>query len=650
MSAPSSFVPASSSASSSSAASASASANSSSSSKRHAKGSGRGKSHHSNGPRASNSNSGRGGARRNHGHRNHQASRGGRRGGGRGDSNHNHHNRGARHGGKAEYRPKVHGQNEPKAAPKSREEAIAHVKALSEKRRFEAAANELRKHNLLNDAQALNQFLATLIGASQYRLAFNLVEKSSAVACAWTPHAIVNAMISTGHFDQALRYIEKYRLGSAIEPQSIIEKILRRGDVRLALPHIKIFCLEHIYTPGAMIEQCVQQCEWDMAIKLLRDSRQHDDFKAISAKFPPENLIERMIKARDWVAALRFLHQFGYGVQLVEDDEDLVEERESDDAKKKEPIKSHQSLYIDLIKGLVADRQLYIAMRCVLKYRLESEFPLATVLAAMVQTNQFQFAIRFSKLLHMEHVLDGDARQRIHWERLKMMNNYRALAGRLSAQLRESRQGKHPDIMTTKAIYLGFSRYENAEFASPLKRANSDDDDSDDDDDLLLPKPSPAAPPRAAAASGRHPMMMPGYGARPGVGHPFPPRGIPMVVRPGMIPHPQMGPPMGMSPVGPRSPFLPRQHNMMGLPPRPMFQSPRPMWGPNHPGVNMNAATMHPMGMARGSPSRRPQPQPQPANVKDASAKSRSAKKDEAAVKAKKKQSGPLMPVQIMFK
>ncbi len=548
--------------------------------------------------------------------------------------NHNHNHRGGRnsHGhnqhqhGRAQSNHNNADEKKVSAPkPQTREEKLACVKAFVASRRFESAANAMRSMGLMEDAILVNEFAKTLVDEAQYRTVLTFVESARGV-CTWTPHSVINAMISTGHLNEALNCIEKYRLGASIEPQTIIEKILRKGDVRLALPHIKKFCLEHIYTPDALIEQCVQAMDWELAIELLRKSKQRSDFEAIAAKFPPESLIKGMIKGRDWFAALRYMKQFKYCDELMEDDDDLVEAFEKEP--NKETVHSHGPLVTDLVRGLLGDRQLYTAMRCILKFRLQAQFPLETVLLAMVQTHQHQFAIRFAKLLRMQHVLDGDTRQRIHWERLQMLQKYRSLAAQLSNEMSEARKGNFPDL-SRKAVYLGFMRTQGA---SPLKRANSDDsDDDDDEEDLLLPqraapqpRPARGMPPRYHPGVQR-PMMvqmnmqmrMP-YGSPVRAPYPGPPR-------PGAWPRGMPPPMMGRPPF----PVMPRG---MGMPPRGNVMTP-------------------PRSFPQPRPQSQPQPQPHPQPSAQASRRdgTSDAKKTENA-KKKKKQSGPLIPVNVFFK
>jgi len=301
------------------------------------------------------------------------------------------------------------------------------VDAMLRRRRFEMASRAISMFGLLDrcDVDLLHRFLSALVTNGQYRLAVEWARKLAEWEMRsqtqlpeflrWTPSALVSEMVVSGDFDQALKFIHELNLRSEFPVYDLIQRMLAKSQFKQALEHIKRFGLEPEFPPLELMNGMLDAHQWEVAIQFA------NEVPALWAHFPKEQIVERMIAARDWDAATSYITAFGFDKKVKPSEGGVLPPGTS--ASGASPV------LVDLVRQLIASAELYMAMRKVLTHELQQEFPPRRVIQNMIDMKQHEHALRYMRELKLEEEF-RDQMPRIHTDRLAALRSFRAIVKR----------------------------------------------------------------------------------------------------------------------------------------------------------------------------------------------------------------------------
>lgn len=339
-------------------------------------------------------------------------------------------------------------------------------------RRFDRAGRLVEELGL--DSPPMSPYLTDFVNA--------LVERAQfALALKWLPLTpipavdIVRAMIKAGYIDTALRSISKLKLDPALfDVPNLIRALLDQGGpVSSAQSFVSAYGLEAQFPPEALVERMLAAAQWDAALAYVAINPR------LKAAFPVDLVVRRAVAARDWVAALKYLTSH-CGLPLsVSSKSDLST--------------SQLSLVRDLAEGLIRDRKLYFASRLVLTYKLEEEFPPSQLVSTMLREEQNHHALRFIRVWKLQNEF-ADQVATLERSRVRLLVDFRRLVDSLRGT-GEKRRGVAGDVpivgvaitrtvLTTRVIGAPPTSGD-ALNARTVGRAGDRDDA--DEDEILLP-------------------------------------------------------------------------------------------------------------------------------------------------------------------
>jgi len=283
------------------------------------------------------------------------------------------------------------------------------VETYLKQRRFELAARALSKAPGEWTPALLARFLSELLLRKQYRLAVTWIQRlqsteaKQALGAAaqnyeelcWTPSALVKRMVTAGDLDDALKFIKEIGLQGDFDVKALIDGMLSRAQYKRGLDHIKQFQLERQFSTLELMNGMLQANDWEVAIKFA------NEVPALWDHFPKEEVVKRMITARDWPSAVSYIKTFN----LSED-------------------KSNSSVIVALVRAQIASSELYKAMKNVIKYKIEGVFSPKNLIQTMIDCKQHEHAIRFMKMLHLEQEFQSEM-PRIHSDRIADVKAFR---------------------------------------------------------------------------------------------------------------------------------------------------------------------------------------------------------------------------------
>ena len=418
------------------------------------------------------------------------------------------------------------------------------ARAQAGKRRFDRASRVVEEMGLGGGGAAdptgeeLRAFVVALVDDAQFALAMKWLPKTDI-----PPDRAVNAMLAKGHLETALKYIADLKLDALYDVGRVVADLVDQGNVAGAQRYVTRFGLEARFPPHVMVERMLAALQWDAALALAQASPPN-----VRAAFPASVVAARAVEARDWVSAIKLTHMAGVPLTAK--------------SKADIPEPALNALRV-LVRGLVQDKRLFLATRLVRDYRLEDEFPPVELVRSMVREHQFHHALRFMRVFKLQKEFEADmemitkARER---ELVEFRRGLRALRGRGAAT-------PDPNAVVTQSIVVSEVRLTPEQVAvvqdaARVRRRNSMElaslsavssgvaalrvNGGEDDEEILLPlsQPTQQRPPPPPPSQFMMPPPPPHF---PFVGMPppfYPPPGaVSMPVAASMPPQQPQAPP-----------------------------------------------------------------------------------------------------------
>lgn len=257
------------------------------------------------------------------------------------------------------------------------------------------------------------------------------------------------------HAEMALRVISEDRanLLPRFDVTKLIDVLIRENEnLSGAQKYISAFGIKGSsdYAPETILERMLMAGQWEAAQAqarvfpaLLRD------------KLSWEVLARRMCEKKDWPACLNHVQGvFGsLGSSLRPSggpplggsvaSATTTTKDSSTAAAAATTQQKYRPVLISIVEGMIRARRLFLAMRLVLAYRLEPEFPPPVLVATMIDEQQFHHALRFVRVLGMESQFASRMEEMRRARIASLVEFRRMLAGRRQ-DLREAfrRAGK----------------------------------------------------------------------------------------------------------------------------------------------------------------------------------------------------------------
>jgi len=414
------------------------------------------------------------------------------------------------------------------------------------RRRYDRASRLIEDLQLgANDPQSISDFVLRALVDSQFSIAvkWSLTLNGQRP----NPQDCVAVAIQKDCVELALKYISELNL-EGFDVAMLIDRLCQQENLAAARRYILRFNLEERFPPEAIVELMFQAGQWDNALSLI------NQIPKLKSTFSGLAFLERIVRARDWIASIRFAQQFGIPAQ-------------STSVETLNP--AQRTIVRMMIEGMVRDGKLYQAMRLVFAHQFQNEYQPVQLIRTMIKERQYAHALRFIKALNLDADFEDDV-AKIQRERLRELGEFRNLMSLRKKNSRPALNDNEPKVVVAQ-LFLGARVFVRrldgklvlasnlasgmAPSTSPVDSQLRASDAHDDDDEEIVFASAPTAQ-AAHAGAPRGPPMQQGQHQPAYQGYPPPPM---HAFRPGPGPGPNMIPSVPGFPhmVAPPPPFFP---------------------------------------------------------------------------------------------
>jgi hypothetical protein len=301
-----------------------------------------------------------------------------------------------------------------------------------ERKRYDHVMELIDRLQLLgkdgNNNNNISQLVQQAGERGQFGICLRYVKKTSIPIT-----SIVKMMIHQNQIELALKTIYEYQLGREFKIPVLISVLLDQGSFASAQKFIsKDPDLERLFPPETIVERMIVAMQWDSALSLVSVTPKLKSMPEYSTA----SLIRRMIQARDWLSTLKSLSFWGVPLSVTT----------------KSALQDiHVEMLRLMIKGLIEDKKLFLAMRKICEYHFDDEFIPRDLVKTMIVEGQSHHALRFIRLWKLDDEFISEITT-MKKSRMRALGEFRRVAKELTKirnnQMVGNQQQKNNFVLT----------------------------------------------------------------------------------------------------------------------------------------------------------------------------------------------------------